>query len=122
MTTQLNRGVVYCLGEIGSVESIPVLRKALRIDKNSFTQLEIIFALAKSGDHEITPELYAHRVGNLDHQRYVDNLLRRLTGKNFGDIEDQDSAKKVFEQWGTFIDQKKNAQQGAPSEVEKPCH
>ncbi len=120
MTTQLNRGVVYCLGEIGSVESIPVLRKALRIDKNSFTQLEIVFALAKSGDDEIAPELYAHRVGNLDHQRYVDNLLRRLTGKNFGDIKDQDSAKKVFEQWGTFIDQKKNAQQDAAAEVEKP--
>ena len=117
---QLNRGVVYSLGELGSVESIPVLREALRKEKNYYTRLEVILALAKSGDKEITAELYRHKVGNLDHQRYVDNLLRRLTGKNFGDIKDQDSAKKVFEQWGIFIDQKKSAQQDAAAEVEKP--
>src|SRR6266850_1541442 len=37
----LNRGVIYCLGEIGNPQTIPALRSALRSDKNYYTQREV---------------------------------------------------------------------------------
>jgi HEAT repeat protein len=114
----IHRGAVFCIGEIGSSKAIPALREALQSAKNSSTRLELIFALAKSGDKDVAVELLEHKVGSLDHQLYVDRLLRQLTGKSFGSIEDEASGKDVFDGWQEFLNRKDDAQ---PDAAEQPA-
>lgn len=117
----LDRGVIFCLGEMANVEAIPALRRAMETEKNSYTRLELVFALAKCGDKEVIPTVYAHKAGNVAHQRYIDQLLRRLTGKDFGVIENQDDATAVLEKWGAYFAKHGEAQPSAPADSVQPA-
>ncbi len=96
-------GVIFCLGEISKPEAIPALRRALETEKNYYIKLETVFALVKCGDKDAAPEVLKLMGGSLENQRYINQLLRNLTGKDFGPIESAEAGSAVREQWKAYL-------------------
>lgn len=104
-SVSMSKGLIYCLGEMRGTRAVPTLLEALGIATNSSIREELIFALAKCGCRAVTPDLFNHRIGNLYHQRYIDELLRSLTGRSFGAISSATDAATTFSGWRTWIKQ-----------------
>jgi hypothetical protein len=100
-----SRGIVYSVGEMANPKAIPVLRK-LKAQEQNYWHLEVLtFALAKCGDRDIMPDLYA-RASYLswDRSQRINSLLSKLAGTSFGEIKNEDDAKRILEQWKQWID------------------
>jgi hypothetical protein len=101
-----DKSIIYCVGEMANPEAIPVLRKLKGRVSNFYILDEIMFALAKSSDKTIIPDLYAGRgYPQLYRKQYINSLLSKLTGISFGEIKNEDDAKRVFEKWKQWIDE-----------------
>jgi hypothetical protein len=96
-------GWIHALGETGNDKHIPFLRELFGRAQNYYANLEVILALGKLGDKESAPALFQMRHGDLEHQKYINRLLRWAAKTDQGDIETQEDAVKVFIRWEEWL-------------------